>query len=1096
MRLKAQLVVVPCVSFAARARLAAEGGGLTPVEQLALRAIGLGLDNVDSLAEVMGLGTRPALDAVYDFWLRGYVVVDTAEAKIRLAGDAARAFSESTLNKLATAENNLEIVPLLQELVSGAVLPSVGRSRPPGSESTLVPTSRGVLDLAKVTRAELLDAVQLQVEMQARKLGRDLFVQEAWVEPAQLLVEAASGANICERRFLPLWADITQDMDSGRLQFSIVEAPRGLTPTQRQGLERGLALLAERLPDQLFFKRLREELSKAPAVDGVQASESAVDRLRRSANGLAGTGPGLVTQRHEQLAELHKEASHEVRTFALAQARVQLVTGYDDLESTALRLFQTAERQLVLGNPWIRSAALLEPPPGLPTSWFDALKQALGRGVQVFILWGIAADSMLDPRVANALGDLAARHPGLVFSRRSSTLHAKFVVRDAHETLVTSYNFLDPPVARDSLELGLLVAGEEDGSAPQAVLDLLEWSRDAFPDYLSAQRMLLLPNELGASEIAVSPIPGVPMVPAEEAASAGTTVGRAAIAYWEEAWKALADGLVAVATAQGCGVRLVVDREHREALWAALRTADRRLAVTSDRVSVDVVTDRFVRTLKSRLDAGTQAAFLFRRQGASDRTDGAAGRLLSEGVHLPDRCRVQEGRSHAKVLISDDTLLVGSFNFLSFSGDYDSGSRERAELSIRVDSPAVVEETLAVLAGAWPEAFEPLRDLGATRRAPDLVALPSQLQKLFASLATSSEPGRVFLDRFTSHDPWADLAALQRASCPDDLLMVGAAAALATAPNLACDAALQWTNRLAVARWKAHDFVGAALLLEGITRPAPLPSWLARLGASVDGALVEGALIPPALDDEQPGVLIAASALGIVAVLLAERFDLTDDLQRLGAVIGSPASRWIDATVGYVEATYQPLPLTLLRQRAGRERRAAEVAAARAEFETALASAETVGFLFPLGERTWARLKMDGCLLGVLRAALDGGDAAMAFPFLDRLRQGQVTIEDLMDDASMQVRDEHNRRISEPKRGSCLKRLRRAVEAATQWANLTTATGTSPSDVAILKFCRVLAVALGGLQLPEGVADDPRTAPAVCYARARLALLLAMGDET
>ncbi|RME24433.1 MAG: hypothetical protein D6798_11255 [Deltaproteobacteria bacterium] len=1094
MRLKAQLVVVPCVTFAARARLAADSGALTPVELLALRAIGLGLDDVDSLAEVMGLGSRPALDVVYDFWLRGYVVVDTAEAKVRLAGEAARAFSEGALEKLGTAENNLQVVPLLQELVSGSVLPSLGRLRPPGSESALVPTMRGGLNLAGVTRAELLDAVQLQVERQGRKVGRNLSVQEAWVEPDQLLVEASAGATINERRFLPLWADVTQDPDSGRLLFNIVEAPRGVTPPRRQGLERGLALLAERLPDQLFFKRLREELSKAPTADGVSAAEPAIPRLQRAVSGLSDTDPGLVDQRQKQLNELHVEACHELRSLARAQAQIDVVAGYEAHEAEVLRLIEAAQRQLVLGNPWMRPTALLEPPPGMGKSWFDAIEAALGRGVQVFLLWGIAVDSILDSQVANALGDLAARFPGLVFSRRSSTLHAKFVVRDAHEAIVTSYNFLNPPTARDSLELGLVVRGTGDDVAPEAVLDLLEWSRNAFPDYLAAQRMLLLPAELGATEMAAPELPGAPAVPAAEAAAAASAVGRAAISHWESAWKHVASHLVDMADQMGGGVRLVVDREHREALWGALRSAGRRLAVLSDRVSVDVVTDRFIRALKARLDAGTAASFLFRRGGASDRSDGPAGRLVAEAARVPDRCRVREGPSHAKVLVCDDTLVVGSFNFLSYSGEYDSGARERAELSIAVDSGEAVDRVLTVLAEAWPDAFGPLLGLAAPSRSSVLEGLPASLQPLFAQLASSPDPGRVFVERFATADPWSDLAALEEAGCPDELLMVGAAAALAVAPDLGSDPAVRWRGRLALERWKAHDFIGAALLLEPGAPPPALPGWLARLGASVQGGPVDGELVPADLSGEEPGVLASAAALVIVAVLREGRFELLDGLRRIRTSCGEQPRQWIDATIEFVEATYQPIPLPLLRKQAGRAQREADIAAAREEFATALSRAENVGFRFPLGEHTWTRLKMDGYLLGVLRAALDADDPGKAASLLTMISKEETSAESLMDAASYEVRDEHNSRIEDPKRTSCVKRLQKAVEAAQRWAILADTPATTRSDAAVLHSCMVLARGLAGLTPTNGASDEPAAA-ALAFARKRLAPLLSIGGK-
>lgn len=284
MRLRGRLIVLPCVSFGARARLATDSGALTPIELVALRGIAAGLDDVQSLSQLVGLGQRPTLDLIYDFWLKGYVVVDAARARVRLAGAAEAANRTDGLATLATAENNLEVVPLIQELVSGAVLPHLGRPHPIGAESALVPVSRSGLSLDEVNRGEVLDAVKREVERQGRKLGRPLVAQEAWIEPDQLLTEAATGSSfVPQRRFLPALADIEVDPDSGRMLFRIIEAAEVPPPVCRN-IERNLSLLAERMPEQLFFKRLRQEFERSPLDSDPTERDSAVERLCRAAS--------------------------------------------------------------------------------------------------------------------------------------------------------------------------------------------------------------------------------------------------------------------------------------------------------------------------------------------------------------------------------------------------------------------------------------------------------------------------------------------------------------------------------------------------------------------------------------------------------------------------------------------------------------------------------------------------------------------------------------------------------------------------------------------------------------------------------------------
>jgi hypothetical protein len=1089
MRLCGQLVVLPCVSFGARARLATDSGALTPIELVALRGIATGLDDVQSLSQVVGLGQRPTLDLIYDFWLKGYVVVDTAQARVRLAGAAAAANKAGGLATLATAENNLEVVPLIQELVSGAVLPHIGRPYPLGPESSLVPTLRSGLSLDEVTRGEIFDAVKRQVERQARKIRRALVAQEAWIEPDQLLTEAATGSSfVQQRRFLAVLADIEMDPDSGRLLFRIIEAPE-VPPPVCKDIERHLSLLAERLPEQLFFKRLRQEFERTPLDGEPTERDSAVERLCRAAKGLEDLDPGLVEARHDLLVELHREASLEIRAAVSAKAKVQPVVGYEEHEAAIRRMIATAERQLILGNPWIRAGALLGPPPGMSEAWFDLLDAALSRGVQVFFLWGIQADSRLENQARNALFDLGARHPGrLSVSPRSATLHAKLVVRDAHEALLTSYNFLDPPSRRDSLEVGLLVEGLEPGIAPSAVLDVLEWARDRYPEHMTARRMLMLPQELGACEPTQPTVPSTPEAFDAVAAQRGGGAAAPAVRHWAQEWAATADEIDALALAHSGGAELLIDREHREALWRALRYSVDRLAVLSDQLSVDVVTDRFARLLRGRLEGGTRCSFVYRREGATDTEDGPSARLREQAGAFPERCSLVEARSHAKILISDDEVTVGSFNFLSYGGEYagSTSGPERSELSLRVRSADAVNQVLCALADAWPEAFQPLRE----RRVPSAEVAAAErsqqsLQPLFRALRGALAPGDALLRWFErTTTPWGDLDALERAGVSKETLTAAIAAAIATTADIDTPPASDWRFRLAALRWSNGDFIGCALLLPR-SGPGDVAAWLADLGASVQARSASFSPRLPSADAMSRDERTAAVDLLLVAALEHGRFDYLDLLAEFEMTLDGTAA-WVAAARRFFTTAYQPLPLELLRRNANRKRRREDEDQARAAFSEALRAAENVGFRFPLGEHTWDLLKADVGLLGRARSALDGNAPDSLATYLKGADGQGIDVERLMDEASYKARDEHNSRIDEPKRSACLKRLARVLEKATVWVQLASAATPSPSDAKVLSACWDLQAALRGMRGDAGGGPSGLAAPVREYTLLRL----------
>ncbi len=1085
--------MVPCVSFGVRVRFASQTGILTPIEVIALRTIGLGLDDVQAIADVLGLGQRPVLDLIYDFWLKGYVFVDTSETRVRLAGEAARAFGDGALERLETAENNLEIIPLVQELVSGSVLPYIGRPHPFGPESAFVPTLRSDLALEGVTRADLLDAVQREVERQARKLARPLVAHEVWVEPDQLVTDATAASPLVRRRrFLPLLADVAQNPDSGRLEFDIVDAP-DVPPPVRADIARNLATLADRFPDQIFFKKLRAEISRTPEIESPAERESAPDRLRRTVVNLAATDPGVLMQRHEQLMDLYREAVHEVRARAANAAQVRAVVGYEEHEALIRRMLVTAEHQLVLGNPWLRLEALLDPPPGERRSWFDLLEGALARGVQVFLMWGIQPDSKLDPRMRNALVDLAARNPGrFVFSQRSSTLHAKFIVRDAHQALLTSYNFLDPPDHRDSLEIGLVVEGASSGVAPGVALDLLEWARQAFPDYQEGQRMLLLADELGASELGLAELPRPAQVPdATPASDAGKVLP--AIRHWASEWVATSENLVTIARHHASGASLVVDREHREALWEALHECKRRLAILSDKLSVDVVSDRFIRVLGARLDDGVSCALVYRREGASDTDAGPAARIVGLAGEHGDRLFPVEARSHAKVLVSDDEVTIGSFNFLSYGGDYEgaSGKRERAELSVRVRNRATVDAVLDVLVERWPEAFRHLVEQRSAIVEPASVsALPPTLQPLFRELQGALDPGEPLLRWFAATgDAWRDLDALRQAGVQDALLASAAAAAVAGTSDLEVDGAQRWRRWLAEKLWQDMDFIGAALLLPDSGDGGPgLDAWLAQLGAQVEARRVP-VLVPAPGDEPSMGRAQAACLLVLVAALEQGRNDLLVIGQGIESLLPPSFCAWLAAAREFHDDTHQAVPMTLLRQSAGSARRREEFEQAREEFRRALETAENVGFRFQIGEHTWNLLKNPGRLLGTMRRALDANDPAALGRFIDGMDRAQKSPEELMDEASWEVRDEHNQRIEDRKRTSCVTRLRRVTEVARAWIALSAEAASVPSDARVLHACARLRAALADVQTMSVHEIDPLAEPARRLVLSRLEAL-------
>ena len=909
------------------------------------------------------------------------------------------------------------------------------------------------------------------------------------MEPQHLLTIPGAGTRAGQqRRYLSLWADVRLDPDTQRMEFHLVQAP-ALSPTTQAAIARALNQWAARTPKLLFYKRLRQELERKATGEGPLNVTTAIANLGKKVQTLDTVNPGTLADRHQTLMNLFLDACDEMGALARAQALVEPLVGYDAHERALRKLAASATRQLVLANPWLSLDGLLNTDHG--ESWFDLLSVTLKRGVQVVLLWGMDHDSILPDNVQNALETLRKQpHARLLFSPRSSVIHAKIAIRDATAAIVTSYNFLQPPHRRDSLELGLHLTGQEPGQCPQAIADLLDWARGVFPQHEGRVQIQTRVEALGGTLAADPSLPDAPILPDLGPGSHGPEDWAPALTHWGDRWRAISLHLSQASERLASGIQALSAGEHEQALWTALRQASRRLAILSDKISVDVVNDSFVRNLRRRLEEGASCTLVFRTEGATDRRDGPAARVRALAQAHPSSCRLVEARSHAKVLIADDMLAIGSFNFLSYGGQSGHGGRrERAELSLQVHDASLVEKILLVLEEQMPGAFQPLRHREGQRPAGAPIAAPASLQPLLRQLRADN-PGHALLEWFASTPtPWLDLESLRHSGIAHHLLDQATASAIARAP-WSTDTP-HWRAHLAISCWSRGDFIAAAALL-----PDPVPTQvrltpgLALLGASIQAkhrAELE-------LETPSDGGLAAANlALALVVVLRQGRFDLLPTLHTLAQQAPKPMRPWPSAVESYQRATRsQPLPLRLLKQSAAHAARQQAIQAAHAAFGNALEQAEQVGFRFPLGKHTWDALRARGGLLGDLRAIYDAANASAMDTLRQQMKDGGQTLENLMDNASRAAGDPHRQIIGEPKRTSCLKRLERAWQAAITWANLVLHAPPSPDETNALGAALKLRDALAPLRDTSLLEADPIASAALRFARSRLKPLLDM----
>ena len=140
--------------------------------------------------------------------------------------------------------------------------------------------------------------------------------------------------------------------------------------------------------------------------------------------------------------------------------------------------------------------------------------------------------------------------------------------------------------------------------------------------------------------------------------------------------------------------RHLEDEEIRQKLIEALTTAESEVDIVSPWISGCVINNNFIALMDATLKKGVTIKIVYGIKGdgksgakRNDYTDTMAINLCKRFEKYGNRFRMQKSNTHYKLLICDEKYYVqGSFNFLSFNGDYTIDTRkEGAEYSENKD---------------------------------------------------------------------------------------------------------------------------------------------------------------------------------------------------------------------------------------------------------------------------------------------------------------------------------------------------------------------------------------------------------------------------
>lgn len=1040
-------IFLPCRTFTVQVRLG-EPDGLSQLEELVIRAIGAGVDTPQRLAALFSLPQPMVFDLLFDLWTAGHIYLDPARSRAALTDRVKIALDRGELRSLGGVDRKLEPVTLMQELLTGRILPVAGRKRP-GPHGQVVPSLLSGADLARASQQEMHDAVARAVALRSRIEKRPLVVREVWVEqaaPASEEVSSVSG----EMRWLPLVVEARQG-HADRLEFAILDGA-ALDPVSARSVEAGLSRAADRLGDLPFFEPFwRNTAPDAPEL----ALSSALAELERAVRGLSGLNPGLVSARHADLTSWLQQAQHALVAHRGTPARAVLVSSKADHEAQIRAVFREAESQIVLVCPFIDPEAMDARPEGDgpdSRSYWSLIEDALSRGVRIFLLWGIDPDETLSVQLQTRRDRLVRGWPRrFVMSTRSARTHAKLVIRDADWMLVSSYNFLHPS-AEGTLELGVAVTPPQVGSSSPLIEGALLWARDHLPDYQEAQTLRVVgaptDEQIAPMELTVTAPAPVPQSLLEDSTLAST-----AIRGWAQQWAATLRDVQRRLSADGEHGRLVVDAEHRSLLDEALNTARCQVLITSDRLGGDAVTSWMLDAIKGALDRGVRVTLAWRRGDERVLTEEARPerklRALAErypGLTLLHRAGgTGKAGNHAKLILFDDRLVVSSFNFLSVSGETGQGGgasrrRDRTEVGILLRGSGLLAPALELLQ-AWYGIRAEIREPAELQAEAAAADPPAGIFEALAALRSpeTDRVGAILRWAESAEAPWRALAVLTEGALNLDAAELAVSAVLARrAVDLDTHEIARWRAWLGARMWSKGRFSEAGLLLDGVDGPG-LPRALVRVAALartpnlLANALEEIACGAPPSQEEADGLL----ALALPLLLEGRAPRLEEPMETLVGCCSEVLQGLARGALGWWASGHR-VPLDRVALALALDARALdeERERRRLALQTAVDLAWNIGFRFPLGEHTWEELRKPDGLLGLLKGFAAHGELAGARAWLEARDAEGATPATLMDRATDRVSRIKGDHIIPPKRTSCLARLDAAYKALRAWVSL------------------------------------------------------------
>jgi phosphatidylserine/phosphatidylglycerophosphate/cardiolipin synthase-like enzyme len=1036
------------------------------LETLVLKAVDAGVTTMQGLADLFGLTPRLMVDLLGDLWRRQRVFFEFDEfgaETIRLSPLAAEELAKLPEGHAIDAALSIpDTEDVLLDTLTGRVLPMTAGRFAPGRANLVITRSSQDWTAANVEPDALAAALNRSLERRKDTgLDGDMQVLQAYLAPKDLTKAAFT-------KFAPL--SVQAGLDGGRLVVRVVD--KSLPSHVQLQAESRLQLLVETEPESSFVQALRGAADQV--VDRRDDIHQDLAGFVAAAGPLVHTAPANRRRDHDRTASRADNLVARVKDMAERQMSVTVVRTSEEHRRAIVDLIDAAAKQVVISVPWLKYRGGIE-------SYVDALKRAVRRGVEVTVLWGIDRDEgPLDPRVVDALHDvervrLASGGTGAVRYDRAQPahVHAKVVLVDDRQALVTSKNFASHG---EHAEVGLVVRAADDAPAP--VLDeLLEWTHQTSPNYDHACAIIRDRNVFGDRSRAMPHV--VP--PRPEFAEELETVPEDAtsVALWSRSWATFGASLADSVSELGPVVGVVRDHLHSYLLWDGLGVARSRVLISSDQFSAAVVNDGFVERIRQCLRRGVNVALVYRRTHRQRDDDECLQKLraLADGPVRDGAGRltvVHDGQSHAKVLVIDDEVVVGSYNFLSFEGRSGAGRRkQRSEISLRVLSSTLADDiSRPMLGDQWAGWSGNVRRTVAAQRDVARGQVDIAATRVLAALrrtGSSFDPKEIVAACRPLPSPFDVADVLAECGATDDELIRLNATMYSFTEQDGADHR-HWGRLLFGSLWAGHDWRSAYAVRLALPDDGAPVSVLLSAAATAFGAPSLPKLIASAMEDDYRALCAYAS----VDLLLNGCGDLIEPVELLAEFATDDRVRAFAAAAVAHVTTRGQLPIQALRSRAATARTATVSDEIWDRVRTTLTAFERYDPNCANGDATKDYLAGDAGPLAVLRGIVERKDAARLGTWTgDNGTNEGHWLDDATRAAKQPLLTDNRRKSMLIKSSAVLRAVRRATN------DLRALGPTTDRVITGDELTEIDAIAEHARQLKESLPAEPRYVPAV-----------------